>query len=186
LDSTFCGRERLWKDAWPYFPGLKVGQVHLYPSFLAIRPVHFFIIHSVRLFHLAVFVFLSQGSLTSSHVEPLQIRPVFCKTLFATKPSNSEIVELKAKLQLEQFATTPALPGWGGSDRQQVNLKFVFSILLFIIIFLAWINQPLQGREANSIVTLPVGIVVVCQDDDVVGKKSKHFQISHATWKRKI
>ncbi len=28
--------EHLWMDAWPYFPGLKVGQIHLYSSFLTV------------------------------------------------------------------------------------------------------------------------------------------------------
>jgi hypothetical protein len=70
-------------DAWPYFSGLKVGQIHLY----SFSP---FIINRcgsrntiipgpcswLKLFSLAVFVFLSQGLLNSSRVL-LQIRPVF-------------------------------------------------------------------------------------------------------------
>jgi hypothetical protein len=35
--QLFCGwMKHFWMDAWPYFPGLKVGQIYLYTSFFII------------------------------------------------------------------------------------------------------------------------------------------------------
>jgi hypothetical protein len=50
-------------------------------------------------------------------------------------------------VQLEQFATTPAVPGWGGSDRQQVRGKSVFPFSSFFYFFFCLINQPLEGSQ---------------------------------------
>jgi hypothetical protein len=33
MDESTCG---LWMDAWLYFPGLKVGQIYAFSSFLTI------------------------------------------------------------------------------------------------------------------------------------------------------
>ncbi len=34
VDSTLQRMQHLWMDAWPYFPGIKVGQIYVYSSSL--------------------------------------------------------------------------------------------------------------------------------------------------------
>ncbi len=65
----------------------------------------------LKFFHLAVFVFLSQG--LCSRVEPLQIRPVFVPRNFVCgfQQSNSEIFEietLEANCNLKNFFFPPS------------------------------------------------------------------------------
>jgi hypothetical protein len=72
-------------DTWLYFPGIKVGQIHLYSSFFLFGGVDWKSLHKTRnaiipevdsrlgLFSLAVFCLLSQSFLNNSFVERLQI-----------------------------------------------------------------------------------------------------------------
>jgi hypothetical protein len=60
-----------------------------------------------KLLSLALFVFLSQGSLNSSRVEPPQIRPVFVPRNFVLNNQIQRYLNLKhlkqSRLQLEKF-----------------------------------------------------------------------------------
>jgi hypothetical protein len=71
----------------------------------------------LKLFHLAVFVFLSQGS--CSRLERLQIRPVFVASQFFRLVNNQiQKFELEAKCNSnnffhhEELSATPAIPGF--------------------------------------------------------------------------
>jgi hypothetical protein len=140
-------------DAWSYIPGFKVGNIHLYilPLWL-LSCVDFKSLCSMEydysMFHLVVFVFLSQGSLDSSSVEPLQIRPVFVPRNFVYRQTikfrNCWTWNTWSKVKLEQlFVFSPR-----GVCRHTSTSWFIITSLLEFE--LCWLAAESSGHARRN------------------------------------